>query len=443
MRRNHATVTLPIAICLLSVGGLVAAPHTVLLSVIRGADGRPVPCGEDPVCHNRIHSGIPPTAFANPGDVVVFETRDAVDNQLDSTSTAADVGSLDAGRVHPLTGPLFVNGAEPGDLLEVTIQGVEPAPDRFGWTLATPALGFLRDLIPGPALARWDLRPEGAVSPDLPGVRIPEAGFPGVVTTAPGPALLGEILSREFEALFAGGMALPPDPSGAVPEAVCGASSPAAMQCLRTLPAREHGGNFDVKAIRPGVRLLLPCYVEGCLLSIGDVHYAQGDGEVSGSAIEMNAVVRVGIRLRQGQATVLGDRPAFESGPPFGGSPPAERPNRPFYATMGFPLKAVSEIIPQHRGLPFPPGPLSYINHAAMAPLRNLPEDLTLAARDALRQMVRYLTSARGLTEEQAYLLASVAVDLRIGNVVDVPNVTVYAMLPLDVFTFPREPPER
>jgi hypothetical protein len=96
MRRNSAIVTLPIAICLLSVGGLVAAPHTVLLSVIRGADGRPVPCGEDPVCHNRIHSGIPPAAFANPGDVVVFETRDAVDKQLDSTSTAADVMALDA-----------------------------------------------------------------------------------------------------------------------------------------------------------------------------------------------------------------------------------------------------------------------------------------------------------------------------------------------------------
>jgi formamidase len=72
-----------------------------------------------------------------------------------------------------------------------------------------------------------------------------------------------------------------------------------------------------------------------------------------------------------------------------------------------------------------------------MAPLTNLPEDLTLAARDALRQMMRFLTTTRGLTEEQAYLLASVAVDLRIGNVVDVPNVTVYAMLPLDVFTSP------
>jgi formamidase len=149
----------------------------------------------------------------------------------------------------------------------------------------------------------------------------------------------------------------------------------------------------------------------------------------------MNAVVRVGIRLRKGQAAMLGDRPAFESGPPFALGSPAERPNRPYYATMGFPLKGAGEIIPQHVGLPFPPGPLSYINHAAIAPLRNLPEDLTLAARDALRQMIRYLVTTRGLTEQQAYLLASVAVDLRIGNAVDVPNVTVYAMLPLDVFT--------
>ena len=148
----------------------------------------------------------------------------------------------------------------------------------------------------------------------------------------------------------------------------------------------------------------------------------------------MNAVVRVGISMRRGQAAILGDRPAFEGGPPFGGGA-ANRPARPFYATMGFPLKEAGEIIPHHLGLPVPPGPLSYIDHARMAPLRNLPEDLTLAARDATRQIIRYLTTTRGLTEEQAYLLASVAVDLRIGNVVDLPNFTVYAKLPLDVFT--------
>ena len=374
---------------------------------------------------------------------MTFETRDAVDNQLDSTSTAADVVALDAGRVHPLTGPLFVNGAQPGDLVEVTIQSVAPGPDRFGWTLATPAPGFLRDLIPGPALARWDLQAAGAVSPDLPGVRIPEAGFPGVVTTAPGPALLGEILSREFEALS-------PEASRCRQTRLARCRKPFAAPhrpqrcnaCGRCRRASTAATSTSRRSDR-GVRLLLPCYVEGCLLSLDDVHYAQGDGEVSGSAIEMNAVIRVGIRLRQGQAAVLGDRPAFESGPPFGSGPRAERPNRRFYATMGFPLKAANDIIPQHIGLPLPPGPPSYINHAAMAPLRNLPEDVTLAARDALRQMIRYLTSTRGLTQEQAYLLASVAVDLRIGNVVDVPNVTVYVMLPLDVFTSPRKHPER
>jgi formamidase len=435
MRRTCLIVTSSALMCLLGMIELASAPHRVLLSVIRGSDGLPVPCREDPVCHNRIHPAIPPAASANSGEEVVFETRDAVDNQLGPTSTVGDIATGDFTRIHPLTGPVFVNGGQPGDVLEVTIHSVNPGPDRFGWTAATPLLGVLRDLIPGPALARWDLRPAGAVSPDLPGVRIPAAAFPGVVTTAPGPALLGEILAREFEAFLAGGLALPPDPSSAVPEALCGPAAPGAAQCLRTLPAREHGGNFDVKALGPGVRLLLPCYVAGCLLSIGDVHYAQGDGEVAGSAIEMNAVVRVGIRLRKGQAAMLGDRPAFENGPPFASSSPAERPNRPYYATMGFPLKAAGEIIPQHVGLPFPPGPLSYINHAAVAPLRNLPEDLTLAARDALRQMIRYLMTTRGLTEQQAYLLASVAVDLRIGNAVDVPNVTVYAKLPLDVFT--------
>ena len=110
-------------------------------------------------------------------------------------------------------------------------------------------------------------------------MRIPKVAFPGVITTAPGPALLGEILSREFEALLAGGLALPPEPASAVPEAICGPAGAAAGQCLRTLPAREHGGNFDVKALGRGTRLLLPCYVEGCLLSIGGVHYSQGDAK--------------------------------------------------------------------------------------------------------------------------------------------------------------------
>ena len=440
MTRMHLAFSLLASVCLLGVvAAVTATPRTVLISVARGPDGRPLPCREDPVCHNRIHPAIPPAAAANPGAVVVFETRDAADNQLDSTSTAQDVATGDLNRIHPLTGPLFVNGAQPGDVLEVTIQSVEPGPDRFGWTAATPALGLLRDIIPGPALARWTLDASRAVSPDLPGVRIPKAAFPGVITTAPGPALLGDILSREFEALIAGGLALPPEPASAVPETICGPAATAAGQCLRTLAAREHGGNFDVKALGRGTRLLLPCYVEGCLLSIGDVHYAQGDGELSGSAIEMNAVVRVAINLRKGRAAILGDRPAFESGPPFVDGA-ANRPARPFYATMGFPLKETGEIIPQHLGLPVPPGPLSYIDHAQMAPLRNLPEDLTLAVRDATRQMIRYLTTTKGLTEEQAYLLASVAVDLRIGNVVDLPNFTVYATLPLDVFTTATEP---
>lgn len=95
MRRMHLVFVLSVAVSLLGVGRLASAPHAVWLSVLRGVDGLPVPCREDPVCHNRIHPGIPPAAFAHPGDVVVFETRDAVDNQLDSTSTAGDVLVLD------------------------------------------------------------------------------------------------------------------------------------------------------------------------------------------------------------------------------------------------------------------------------------------------------------------------------------------------------------
>ena len=168
-----------------------------------------------------------------------------------------------------------------------------------------------------------------------------------------------------------------------------------------------------------GTRLLFPCYVRGCLLSIGDVHFAQGDGEVAGTAIEMNATVKVKVDIRRGQAFLLANRPAFE-----GGSQLKRLAPEKFYAIVGYPLKAKGEVPPQS----------AHANLAEIAPLENLSEDLTLAARDALRKMIDYLVATRGLTPHQAYVLASVAVDLRISNLVDVPNFAVTAILPLEVF---------
>ncbi len=388
------------------------------LTVVRDARGVPVPCTQDPVCHNRFHPDIRAVARANPGDVVVFETRDAFDNQLGPGSTPADVVTLDVSRVHPLTGPVHVNGTEPGDVLAVDVISVRPGPDRFGYTIALPGFGFLRDRFLNPAIARWNLTSGSGRSPELPGIRIPAQGFPGTIGVAPGRDLLTTVLVREADLAAAGGFVLLPDPMNAAPRDPCQLG--AAAECLRTIPPRENGGNMDVKGMVAGTTLLFPCFVRGCNLSIGDVHFAQGDGEVSGTAVEMNAVITVRVKVRKGQAFLLNNRPAFEGGDQLKDLQPDN-----FYSTIGYPLKQRGEVPPTHT---------AHYDLAEITRLENLSEDLTLAVRDALLKMIEYLQAAKGLTAEQAYLLSSVAVDLRIGNLVDVPNFAVYAVLSLDVF---------
>lgn len=414
---------------LFALAGSMAAQGMVRLAVERDADGFPVPCAEDPVCHNRIHPDIPPVATAAPGETIVFETRDAFDGQLGPDSEPADVAAGDPFRVHPLTGPVFVEGAGPGDVLEVRILNVQPGPEGFGVTTIFPGFGFLRDLYFEPDLLRWELASESAVSEDLAGVTIPAGGHPGVVTVAPDRTLLDEILARELDALLNGGFVGPPAPTSAVPASLCGEGAAAEAECLRTLPPREHGGNLDVKGMVRGTRILLPCYVDGCHLSIGDVHFAQGDGESVGTAIEMPAVVKVKVDVRHAEAELLGKRPAFEGKTQLRQLAPME-----FYSTVGLPLKAEGELAPHQSGLFGAFAPPTWIDQEVLAARTNVPEDSTLAARDALRRMIDWLVATRGMSEHQAYMLTGVAVNLRIGNLVDVPNPAVYAVLPLEIF---------
>ncbi len=327
-----------------------ASAHDIRIRVIRDADGIPIPCVGDPNCHNRFHPTIPPIARVDPGDTVVFETRDAFDNQFNFESRPADVAGADASRIHPLTGPVFVRGAGPGDVLEVTLLSIEPGPDRFGYTVLFPGFGFLRDLFTAPDIARWRLRGGFARSTDMPGIRIPANGFPGTIGVAPSQALVSTILAREAALAAAGGFVLLPDTTNGAPPAVCGPGGTQAASCLRTIPPRENGGNMDIKQMVEGTRLLFPCYVRGCLLSIGDVHFAQGDGEVAGTAIEMNATVKVKLAVRKGQAFLLGNRPAFE-----GGSELKKLAPEKFYATVGYPLKAAGEVPPTHEARLFQP----------------------------------------------------------------------------------------
>jgi formamidase len=185
---------------------------------------------------------------------------------------------------------------------------------------------------------------------------------------------------------------------GAVADAAAEAATPpGASSGLRTIPPREIGGNLDIPQLVAGSRLFLPVQVPGALCSIGDLHYAQGEGETCGVALEVAGAVTVRFELRKAGGWPLA-APAYETPP---------RPQRRAFATTGLPLAADGT------------------NHSL---------DLTLATRNAVLEMIAYLGHAHGLSPQQAYVLVSVAVDLRLSEVVDVPNPLVSALLPLDIF---------
>ena len=374
-------------------------------------------CQEDAACINRLHPAIPMAARAQPGATIVLHTRNASDFDLDPEAPpdprAGDVG---IGTVHSLTGPVHIEGAEPGDVLKVRILDIAPGPWAF--TVITPS-GFLTDKIEGPLRVLWRLSRDYALSDDLPGVRIPNRSFPGIVTVLPGPEQHAEMMTREAQLLEAGGAVMPPSHiAHASPREVCGDGGSHAGECLRTIPPREHGGNMDIRYLQTGVSIYLPCYVPGCGLAIGDLHFAQGDGEVSGTALEMDATVTLTTEL-------IKDGPRLGRGPHYEGpSTLLDIPSRSFYATTGFPIKEKGEVPPD----------MQYLGAEKVAELENLSKDISLAARNALMEMIDYISETYGYTREQAYIIASVAVDLRIGQLVDTPNVGVTAILPLDIF---------
>jgi formamidase len=348
--------------------------------------------------HNRWHPDIPPVIEVEPGEEVTLETRDANDLQIGPKTTAKDLEKLERTVAHPLTGPVHVKGAKPGDLLE--IEYLDIAPERYGWTRFAPGGGFLPDLFDHHFVVHWDITPEYATSPQLPGVRIPNGSFMGTAGVAPSHEQLRRWTAREAELLARGGRVFPPTTAAAVP-----AGGKVAEEGLRTIPPRENCGNADVKQLTKGSKLFVPVAVDGALYSVGDGHFAQGDSECCGTAIEMGATAVVRFRLHRGEAAakkIVWPRFAH---PGYFARPEHGMPKN-FIATMGMPITSEG---------------------------RNESCDITLAARNAVIEMIKLLEE-RGWTREQAYVLCSVAVDLRVSNVVDVPNVTVSALLPEEIF---------
>ena len=299
--------------------------------------------------HYEWNNALAPRLTIDPGDTVVFDTRDAADRYYSKTSTADDVLKR-VFKGHALTGPVKIRGAAPGDTLVVEILDMIPALD-FGWTQVRPGRGLLPEAdFPKPHLCVWDLSDKQfARMPNRP-IAVPLDPFPGVM-----------------------GVAL--DEPGA----------------HSTMPPRRSGGNMDIKQLCAGSTLYLPVLVDGALFSIGDGHGAQGDGEVCITAVEMSARVTLRFSLQRGRRIA---EPRFRTAGPIG-----TRTNRgPHFATTAH-------------------GPDLYAN-----------------SQQAIRYMIEHLVEERGLTREEAYVLCSVAVDLKISEIVDAPNWIVSAVLPESVF---------
>lgn len=206
----------------------------------------------EPVTHHTIHSkhihhgwnnAFPPRLTIAPGETVQFETLDASSGQLTRTSTATDVGKLDLAHVNPVTGPVYIDGARPGDALKVTVLSLRPS--GWGWTANIPGFGLLTDQFPDARLHHWNYDPGLTPAMYGPGGRVPLKPFTGTIGVAPAEPGLHSII-----------------------------------------PPRNVGGNMDARDIAEGTELYLPIEVEGALFSVGDTHAAQGDGEVCGTAIE-------------------------------------------------------------------------------------------------------------------------------------------------------------
>lgn len=309
-------------------------------------------------CDHTIHAhrhhhvwdhGLEPALEVEPGQSVEFEVVDASGGQLDRRSTAAEVADLDFDRVNPVSGPVFVRGARPGDVLEVEV--LELAMSDWGWTAIIPGFGLLAEAYTEPYLKHWSLTPGARTARFAPGIEVPVAPFPGTIGLAPAE----------------------PGPHSVV-------------------PPRSVGGNLDIKHLTAGTKLYLPVAVEGGLFSVGDTHAAQGDGEVCGTAIE--SPMRIALRFRLRRELSL-QQPAFET---FGAAPGDQAAPQGHLVTTG------------------------------------VADDLMEASRLAVRAMVRHLGESRGLDRNEAYALASVAVDLRVHEVVDAPNWVVGAWLPKGIF---------
>ena len=287
---------------------------------------------------NRTHK---PALSIEPGDEVAFDINDVWTWLIGKNTASADLPGLDGSKLYPLAGPVYIEGAQPGDTL--TVEVLDVANDDWGWSAIFPGLGLL-DGFKDPYLYKWDLKDSDFAHFEK-GIRIPIRPFCGVMGVSP------------------------PETGG-----------------FDVMPPGRHGGNMDIRHLTKGSRVELPVWVDGALFSTGDVHAAMGDGEVCVTAIECAG-----------------------------------------HATMRFGLV-------KNTGLKMPRYTTKIEEKGRYHVATGIASDLLEAAKISVGNALDYLTGTYGLSREDAYILCSVAADLRVHEVVDRPNWVVGTMIPMDIF---------
>jgi formamidase len=372
------------------------------------------PPEKQPSIHNRWHPDIPMTAQVKPGDEFRVECVDWTGGQIFDDNSANDVRDVDLTKVHYLSGPIGVEGAEPGDLLVVDILDVGVLPESaWGFTgifAKSNGGGFLTEHFPEARKACWHFSGLYANSRHIPGVEFAGIIHPGLIGCLPSKELLKTWNEREF-ALFATDpnrvpplCALPYGPTAHMGAMKGSAAKEAAKEGARTVPPREHGGNCDIKKLSRGSKVYFPVYVKGAGLSMGDIHFSQGDGEITFcGAIEMAGFLDLRVSLIKGGMKKYGIiNPIFQPSP--------VEPKYTRY--LIFEGISVDEQGKQH-----------YL-------------DVHVAYRRACLNAIEYLKKF-GYTGEQAYaILGTAPVEGHISGIVDIPNACATLCVPAEIFNF-------
>lgn len=379
--------------------------------------------------HNRWHPDIPAVVSVNPGEVFRIECKDWTDGQIKDNDDPSDVEKVDLTVVHVLSGPIYVNGAQPGDILVVDLLDIGALQgDEWGFTgifAKENGGGFLTDHYPKAAKAIWDFQGIYTSSRHIPGVRFAGITHPGLIGCAPSHELLTKWNKREAELMSSqpdrrtygaeikgdlATLAALPNPKNAILGKVAAADfDRIAAEGARTVPPREHGGNCDIKNLSRGTRIYFPVYVEGAKLSMGDIHFSQGDGEISFcGAIEMSGFIDLHVDIIKGGMDKYSMvNPIFKPGPV-----------EPRYSEyLVFEGISVDEFTGKQYFM-----------------------DVHIAYRQACLNAIEYLKKF-GFTGEQAYLLLSCApVEGRVSGIVDIPNACCTVAIPTEIFDKPILP---